>query len=53
MKEGKNMIRDFSCLKEKLLSMPQKRRIAVTPAQDLHTLEAVIRAAEDGLVEPV
>jgi len=53
MKEGKNMIRDFSCLKEKLLSMPQKRRIAVTPAQDLHTLEAVIRAAEDGLGEPV
>ena len=47
------MIRDFSCLKEKLLSMPQKRRIAVTPAQDLHTLEAVIRAAEDGLGEPV
>lgn len=47
------MIRDFACLKEKLLSMPQKRRIAVTPAQDIHTLEAVVHAAEDGLVEPV
>lgn len=33
--------------------MPVKRRVAVVPAQDEHTLEAVCHAWKDGMVEPV
>lgn len=33
--------------------MPVKRRVAVTPAQDEHTLEAISHAYKDGMVEPV
>lgn len=33
--------------------MPVKRRVAVTPAQDEHTLEAISHAYRDGMVEPV
>lgn len=33
--------------------MPVKRTVAVAPAQDRHTLEAVVKAAADGLVVPV
>lgn len=47
------MIKDFETLKEQLKAMPEKRRIAVAPAQDLHTLEAVVHAARDGLMTPV
>ncbi|WP_077611327.1 phosphate acyltransferase [Clostridium sp. Marseille-P2415] len=47
------MIKDFEQLKEQLKAMPEKRRVAVTPAQDLHTLEAVVHAAGDGLMTPV
>lgn len=47
------MIRDFEQLKKMLRSVPEKRRIAVAPAQDEHTLEAVGQACRDGLVEPV
>lgn len=47
------MIRDFEQLKEMLRSMPAKRRVAVCPAQDEHTLEAICRAWKDGMVEPV
>ena len=32
---------------------PIKKRVAVVAAQDEHTLEAVIRAYHDSLVEPV
>ena len=47
------MIKDFEQLKEMLRSMPVKRRIAVAPAQDEHTLEAICHAYRDGMVEPV
>ena len=47
------MIKDFEQLQEMLRSMPVKRRVAVAPAQDEHTLEAVCHAYRDGLVEPV
>lgn len=47
------MIRDFDQLKSMLKSVPEKRRVAVAPAQDEHTLEAIVRAAKDGMVYPV
>ncbi len=46
------MIKNFDQLKEMLRTSPKKRRVAVVAAQDEHTLEAVVRAAKDGLVEP-
>lgn len=48
-----NMIKNFEQLKDMLRSMPVRRRVAVTPAQDEHTLEAVCRAYQDGMVDPV
>lgn len=47
------MIKDFSELIEMLRKKPAKKRVGVVAAQDEHTLEAVIRAHKDGLVEPV
>lgn len=47
------MINNFDQLKKMLRAIPQKRRVAVCPAQDEHTLEAVSHAYKDGLVEPV
>ncbi len=47
------MIKNFEQLKDMLRSMPVKRRMAVVPAQDEHTLEAVCHAWKDGMVEPV
>lgn len=47
------MIKNFAELKERLKNMPVKRRVAVAPAQDLHTLQAVMQAARDKMVEPV
>ena len=47
------MIKDFAQLKAMLQAMPKKSRIAVAPAHDLHTLEAIAHAAADGMVEPV
>lgn len=47
------MIRNFEQLKEMLRAVPEKRRVAVCPAQDEHTLEAICRAWKDGMVEPV
>lgn len=47
------MIKNFEQLKDRLRAMPVKRRVAVTPAQDEHTLEAVSHAWKDGMVEPV
>ena len=47
------MIKNFEQLKEMLRSMPVKRRVAVAPAQDEHTLEAIGHALADGLVEPI
>lgn len=47
------MIRNFEELKAKLAACPVKRRIGVVAAQDQHTLEAVTKAARDGMVHPV
>lgn len=47
------MIKNFAQLKQQLKAMPVKRRIAVAPAQDLHTLEAIFMAVTDQLIEPV
>lgn len=47
------MIKNFEQLKEMLKAMPVKRRVAVVPAQDEHTLEAINHACKDGMVEPV
>ena len=47
------MIKNFVQLKERLKNMPVKRLVAVAPAQDLHTLQAVMQAAKDGIVIPV
>lgn len=47
------MIKNFDELITMLRSQPVKKRVAVVAAQDEHTLEAVIRAYHDGLVEPV
>lgn len=47
------MIKNFEQLKEMLKAMPVKRKVAVVPAQDEHTLEAISHAYKDGMVEPV
>lgn len=47
------MIQDFEKLKAMLAASPEKRRIAVVAAQDEHTLDAVTKAAKDGLVYPI
>lgn len=47
------MIKDFEQLKAMLRSVPEKRRVAVVPAQDEHTLKAICQAYHDGMVEPV
>ena len=47
------MIKNFEQLKEMLKAVPVKRRVAVVPAQDEHTLEAISHAYRDGMVEPV
>lgn len=44
---------NFEQLKEMLKAMPVKRKVAVVPAQDEHTLEAISHAYRDGMVEPV
>ena len=47
------MIKNFEQLKEMLKAMPVKRKVAVVPAQNEHTLEAISHAYRDGMVEPV
>ena len=47
------MIKNFEQLKEMLKAMPVKRKVAVVPAQDEHTLEAISHAYRDGMVDPV
>ena len=47
------MIKNFERLKAMLKAMPVKRKVAVVPAQDEHTLEAISHAYKDGMVEPV
>lgn len=47
------MIKNFEQLKAMLKAMPVKCKVAVVPAQDEHTLEAISHAYKDGMVEPV
>lgn len=48
------MLRDFEDLiQKKLLNREAKKRVAVVCADEDHTLEAVVKAYKDGLVEPV
>lgn len=47
------MIKDFEAMRQMLLNQPKKRRVAVVAAQDEHTLEAVVRAHKDGIIEPI
>ena len=47
------MVKSFEEVKKRLLSCPVKRKIGVAAAHDEHTLDAVVLAAREGLVEPV
>jgi phosphate butyryltransferase len=47
------MLKSFDQIKAQLGQNKQKKRIGVVAAQDEHTLDAVVLAASDGLVEPV
>ena len=47
------MINDFEQLKQMLKEKPVKRTVAVVAAQDGHTLEAVVHAAKDGMINPI
>lgn len=47
------MLKSFDEIKARLGSLEQRKRIGVVAAQDEHTLDAVMLAARDGLVEPV
>lgn len=47
------MVKSFEEVKERLLAFPVKRKIGVAAAHDEHTLDAVVMAARDGLVDPV
>ena len=46
-------LRDFNALIEKAKSFPKARKVIVASASDEHTLEAVFRAQNDGIVNPV
>ncbi|MCR4781674.1 MAG: bifunctional enoyl-CoA hydratase/phosphate acetyltransferase [Lachnospiraceae bacterium] len=43
---------NFDELVEHVKGLPEKKRMAVAAANDEHTLEAVIKASEEGIVEP-
>lgn len=47
------MLKNFEQIKQMLREKPVKRTVAVVAAQDEHTLEAVTRAAEDGMISPI
>lgn len=47
------MIKSFEQLKEMLKQQPVKRKVGVVAAQDEHTLQAVLQAYNDDLIEPV
>ncbi len=47
------MLKSFDQIKAQLGQLEQKKRIGVVAAHDEHTLDAVVLAAKDGLVEPV
>lgn len=47
------MIKSFDQLIEMLKQQPVRKKVGVVAAQDEHTLEAVLHAYRDGLIEPV
>ena len=47
------MVKSFEEVKERLLASPVKRKVGVAAAHDEHTMDAVVMAARDGLVDPV
>jgi len=47
------MIKSFEQLKDMLKYVQDKRKVAVAPAQDLHTLEAVVHAVRNGLISAI
>lgn len=47
------MIKSFDEIKSRLKNMTQKRKVAVVCAQDEHTIEAVIDAYNNGILNPV
>ena len=47
------MLKSFDEIKEQLGQHEKKKRIGVIAAHEEHTLDAVVLAAKDGLVEPV
>lgn len=46
-------IKNFNELIDKVKGFKEKRKVAIVAAQDDHTLEAVFRAVENNIVEPV
>lgn len=47
------VLKNFDELIKKLKSSPEKRKMAIAVAADLHTIEAVIDASKSGIVEPL
>lgn len=47
------VLKNFADLIDRLKKDMSKKRVAVAAAQDEHTLEAVFRAKNDGIVEPI
>jgi phosphate butyryltransferase len=47
------MIKSFDQLIDMLKQQPVRKKVGVVAAQDEHTLEAVLHAYRDGLIEPV
>ena len=47
------VLKNFADLIDKLKNNLSKKRVAVVAASDEHTLEAVFKAANDGIVEPI
>lgn len=52
-REKNKMLKSFEQLRERLKAQTVRKRVAVVAAQDEHTLEAVVRAAKEGMIEPV
>jgi len=46
-------LKNYQDLIDRIRKTDSKKRVAVAAAHDEHTLEAVFRAADDKLVEPV
>lgn len=46
-------MQSFEELRQRLSELPDKKRVGLVAAQDEHSLDAVVMAAREGLVEPV